>query len=98
MCACIEKSCSAEQDVPLPLPRKSRLYVEMQEREKTQAIDMHRSFQRDLVRLKLRTAKAFQRTLVSGAVPTTESDGKAGEISLRISAEVLGLGPKFRLR
>merc|ERR1719409_2040836 len=37
-----------EQDIPLDVPKKTKLYVEQTSREREQAIDMHRTFQRDL--------------------------------------------------
>ena len=43
----------------LELPKKSRLYVEQTAREREEAPDMHRAFQRDLCRLRLTTAKAY---------------------------------------
>merc|ERR1712151_93931 len=35
-----------EQDIPLDVPKKTKLYVEQTSRERDQAIDMHRTFQR----------------------------------------------------
>ena len=35
----------AGQDVPLPVPKKTRLYVEQTQRERQNAVDMHRVFQ-----------------------------------------------------
>ncbi|GBF90819.1 hypothetical protein Rsub_03673 [Raphidocelis subcapitata] len=37
-----------EQDVPLPVPAKTRLYVEQTQRERDGAVDMHRTYQRDI--------------------------------------------------
>lgn len=37
-----------EQDVPLSIPKKTKLYVEQTQREREQATEMHRIFQRDL--------------------------------------------------
>lgn len=31
-----------EQDIPLDVPKKTRLYVEQTQRERQQAVDMHR--------------------------------------------------------
>ena len=45
----------AEQDVPLNIPKKTRLYVEQMDRERQSAVHMHRTFQRDLCRLRLKT-------------------------------------------
>lgn len=55
-----------EQDIPLNAPKKTRLYVEQQEREREQAVDLHRIFQRDLCKLRLSTARAYVRVLTDG--------------------------------
>ena len=34
-----------EQDIPLNIPKKTKLYVEQTQREKEQCVDMHRIFQ-----------------------------------------------------
>ena len=47
-----------EQDVPIPVPKKTRLYVEQLQREKEQGADIHHLFHRDLCRLRLETARA----------------------------------------
>jgi hypothetical protein len=47
----------AEQDIPLKVPKKTKLYVEQSEREVANAVTMHRTFQRDLCRIRLTTAK-----------------------------------------
>jgi Bardet-Biedl syndrome 1 protein len=57
-----------EQDVPLDVPKKTRLYVEQTQRERQQAVDMHRVFQRDLAQMRLATARAFVKVLTDGQV------------------------------
>ena len=49
-----------EQDIPLTVPKKTKLYIEQTQRERDQAVDMHRLFQRDLCKL-----------WVHKAIPTT---------------------------
>jgi hypothetical protein len=39
------------------------LYVEQTQREREQAVTMHSSFQRDLCKLRLETARAYVKTL-----------------------------------
>lgn len=56
------------QDIPLNIPKKTKLYVEQTQREREQAIDMHRIFQRDLCKLRLSTARAYVRVLTDGQV------------------------------
>lgn len=55
-----------EQDVPLPVPKKTKLYIEQTKRECDQASDIHRVFQRDLCKLRLETARAYVKTLTEG--------------------------------
>lgn len=57
-----------EQDVPLDVPKKTRLYVEQTQREREHAVDMQRVFQRDLVKMRLETARALVKVLTDGQV------------------------------
>jgi Bardet-Biedl syndrome 1 protein len=57
-----------EQDIPLQIPKKTRLYVEQTQREREQAVDMHCIFQRDLCKLRLSTARAYVKVLTDGQV------------------------------
>ena len=57
-----------DQDIPLNVPKKTKLYVEQTQREREQAIDMHRIFQRDLCKLRLSTARAYVKVLTDGQV------------------------------
>ncbi|PNH05290.1 Bardet-Biedl syndrome 1 protein [Tetrabaena socialis] len=82
-----------EQDIPLAVPKKTRLYVEQTQREREQAADMHRTFQRDLAKLRLTTARAYVKVLTDGqgaAAFTTNTN-------LSLSLNLAGLGPRFRL-
>jgi hypothetical protein len=55
-------------DTIVQVPKKTRLYVEQTQREREQAADMHRIFQRDLARLRLTTARAYVKILTDGQV------------------------------
>mmetsp|Transcript_1658 Transcript_1658/g.4843 ORF Transcript_1658/g.4843 Transcript_1658/m.4843 type:complete len:552 (+) Transcript_1658:21-1676(+) len=57
-----------EQDIPLAIPKKTKLYVEQTQRERDQATEMHRIFQRDLCKLRLNTARAYVKVLTDGQV------------------------------
>lgn len=52
-----------EQDIPIPVPKKTKLYVEQLQREKEQGAEIHRLFLRDLCRLRLETARAYVKVL-----------------------------------
>ena len=84
----------SEQDVPLAVPRKTRLYVEQTQREREQGVDMHRIFQRDLCKLRLSTARAYVKVLTDGQGPISYVAGS----SLRLNAQVQGFGPHFSLQ
>lgn len=83
-----------EQDIPLNVPKKTKLYVEQTQREREQAVDMHRIFQRDLCKLRLSTARAYVKVLTDGQGPISYTSGS----SLRLNAQVQGLGPLFKIR
>eukprot|EP00743_Colponemidia_sp_Colp-15_P001285 GILK01001408.1.p1 GENE.GILK01001408.1~~GILK01001408.1.p1 ORF type:complete len:595 (-),score=104.03 GILK01001408.1:1181-2929(-) len=83
-----------EQDVPLNIPKKTKLYVEQTQREREQAADMHRIFQRDLIKLRLNTARTYVKVLLDGHGPMSTTSGT----QLRLNAMIQGLGPLFKLR
>ena len=62
-----------EQDIPLPVPKKTKLYVEQTQRERERAPDIHRAFQRDLCKLRLTTARAYVKTLTDGSLVRVHS-------------------------
>jgi len=83
-----------EQDVPLAIPKKTKLYVEQTQREREQATEMHRIFQRDLCKLRLSTARSYVKIITDGQGPLSYSSGS----SLRLTAQVQGLGPRFKVK
>eukprot|EP00933_Yihiella_yeosuensis_P026875 TRINITY_DN20867_c0_g1_i1.p1 TRINITY_DN20867_c0_g1~~TRINITY_DN20867_c0_g1_i1.p1 ORF type:complete len:617 (-),score=119.82 TRINITY_DN20867_c0_g1_i1:152-1942(-) len=82
-----------EQDIPLDVPKKTKLYVEQTSREREQAIDMHRTFQRDLCKLRLSTARAYVNLLGAGHGPMSSGGGA----QVRLNAQVIGMGPQFKI-
>eukprot|EP00935_MAST-01C_sp_MAST-1C-sp1_P000776 g776.t1 len=83
-----------EQDIPLDVPKKTKLYVEQTQRERDQATEMHRIFQRDLCKLRLSTAKHYVKIITDGQGPVSYAAGA----SLRLNAQVQGLGPLFKIK
>ena len=83
-----------EQDIPLPVPKKTKLYVEQTQREREQCIDMHRVFQRDLCKLRLSTARAYAKVLSDGQGPVSTT----ASASVRVQCNVMGLGPMFKVK
>ncbi len=56
---------------------------------------MHRIFQRDLCKLRLETARYYVKIIAEGRGPLSFNNAGA---SLRLSAQVQGLGPKFKIK
>lgn len=73
--------------------KKTKLYVEQTSREREQAIDMHRTFQRDLCKLRLSTARAYVNLLGAGHGPMSSMGGT----QVRLNAQVIGMGPQFKI-
>ena len=80
--------------------------MEQTQREREQGTAMHRAFQNDLFLLRLNTARAFVSALQTSSNPitSTSSSASAGEAnqvgtqeSIKLSAQVMGLGPVFKL-
>lgn len=89
-----------EQSIPLDIPKKTRLYLDLAAREKENAIEMHQSFLRDMTKLRLVAAKAFANSICSGttnlpdAAPTTEAPLPRIKLDLTLSGVT---GPTYRL-
>lgn len=81
-----------EQDIPLNIPKRTQLYVDQTEREREQASEMHRVFQRDLCKLRLSTARSYVKVISDGQGPVANTGGSA-----RLMARIMGVGPVFKL-
>ena len=86
-----------EQSVPLAVPRQSQLGLDQATREREQAPDMHRAFQQDLSKLRLRAAQAYAELLGDGSGPSRGGGSGAAAEGVRLTAHVSGLGPFFIL-
>ncbi|ETV92493.1 hypothetical protein H310_13179 [Aphanomyces invadans] len=82
-----------EQDVPLNVPKKTKLYVEQTQRERDHATEMHRHFQRDLCKLRLTTVRSYVKVIRDGQGPVSYATGAA----IRLHAKVQGMGPRFKI-
>ena len=82
------------QSQKLNIPKKTKIYVDQTLRERENATKMHQIFQRDFFMLRLKTAQEFLKTLEKSINPivTTQKNEM-----LKLSAEVQGFGPIFRL-
>ena len=79
-----------EQDVPLAVPKKTRLYLELTQREREASGDIYRVFQRDLVKLRLLTARAYAKVLRDGL--SVGDGGAASSLLPRTSGTAAGAG------
>lgn len=82
-----------EQSVRINIPSKTQLYLDQTQREKDNFVAMHRMFQRDLCSLRLNVARSYLKSLGS-AMPTSTT---TATLSVKMEAEVRGLGPTFVL-
>jgi len=89
----------SEQDVPLALPKKTKLYIEQTQRERDHTVHMHRTFQAELTKMRLNTARAFVKITGASGLGRGTSHGvvSASNQSVRINARLMGFGPKFRI-
>ncbi|XP_076032639.1 Bardet-Biedl syndrome 1 isoform X2 [Oratosquilla oratoria] len=85
---------SQVQALKLNIPKKTKLFVDQTMRERENSILMHRVFQHDLYRLRLDTARAYVQALETSSNPVSLSQLEP----LKLSAQILGLGPNFKLR
>ncbi|EKF31792.1 Bardet-Biedl syndrome 1 protein, putative [Trypanosoma cruzi marinkellei] len=88
-----------EQDVPIPVPQLTSLFVAQAERERKYSLDIHRSFQRDICQIRLQSAKLYLSMLSgNGEEGTTGVKIQRREESIRMITAVQGLGPVYKLR
>lgn len=86
-----EKHCGppSEQDIPLDIPKKTRLYFEQTERERDKAPEIYRTFQKDSLKLRITTAKAYLQLHQIGEMVQASI---AAHATVNLSAHVSGLG------
>ncbi|KAI1280886.1 Bardet-Biedl syndrome 1 protein [Halotydeus destructor] len=77
----------------LNIPKKTKLFVDQTMRERDESITIHRTFQQDLYRLRLNTARAYVKAITTSLNPISTN----AVDSLKLSAQVHGLGPTFKL-
>jgi Bardet-Biedl syndrome 1 protein len=81
------------QSTKLNVPKKTKIFVEQTQRERENPTAMHTAFQHDLYRLKLETARSYVNSLSKRMLPLSST----AMGSLKITAQVQGLGPLFKL-
>ncbi|EDV24075.1 uncharacterized protein TRIADDRAFT_26650, partial [Trichoplax adhaerens] len=81
------------QNLKLNVPRKTKLFVDQMQRERENYVSMHRTFQHDLYRLRLESARSYVRALTTSLNPVSA----LLQDPLKLSATVQGIGPVFKL-
>ncbi|XP_048475599.1 Bardet-Biedl syndrome 1 protein [Rhincodon typus] len=81
------------QSIKLSIPKKTKLYVDQTLRERENAVAMHRAFQMDLYRLRLRAAREYAKALEASMAPVSADLQEP----LKMNAVVQGIGPVFKL-
>lgn len=88
------KTASEEASGNLQIPKKTKIFVEQTLREKENAAAIHNSFQSELWRMRLTAARATVDVINSA---DSNISGDVGLAAIKMAAEVLGLGPVFKL-
>lgn len=78
----------------LQIPKKSKVFVEQMTRERDNAPAIYANFQAELWRLRLTAARA---TLDAIKSADSTLSGDLGHAPVKLAAEVMGMGPVFRL-
>jgi len=89
-----------DHSIPLAVPKKTKVYVENAARERLVGKEMHQTFQKDLQRLRLNTARARVAALRDGGVGGGGGGGVGNQstgVSVRLDVSVQGLGPVFKI-
>eukprot|EP00892_Ulva_mutabilis_P006281 jgi/Ulvmu1/4024/UM189_0008.1 len=88
---------AAEDDAPLlPVPKKSKLFIEFAKRERENAQAMYHTFQQDLLKVRLKVAEAYVKVLTGAQSDATGQNAPCNR-QLSLNGAVNGLGPMFQL-
>eukprot|EP00045_Choanoeca_perplexa_P009589 m.92740 g.92740 ORF g.92740 m.92740 type:complete len:586 (-) comp14960_c1_seq1:48-1805(-) len=82
-----------EQNIRINVPSKTQLYLDQTQRERDNAVAMHRAFQRDLYMLQLNIARSYVQAINKSLAP----DAQCQDVQLQVGAQVQGIGPRFKL-
>lgn len=78
----------------LQIQKKSKIFLEQINRERETATVIHNTYQAEFWRLRL-TAARETLDMIKASEGTFSSD--MGQVPLKLSAEILGLGPEFKM-
>ncbi|KAI9207807.1 ciliary BBSome complex subunit 1-domain-containing protein [Polychytrium aggregatum] len=82
-----------EQNIPIPVPKKTKIFMEQSNRERDQATDLYRLFQHGLTKLRIQALKGYMQLESRSADPS----GSSASLPVKLDANLLGLGPLYRL-
>lgn len=81
------------EEINLNVPKKTKLYLDLIEREKECAGNMNQVFQSDLAKIKYKAMDTFVKMLKIGNAPQNYNS----TTNVKVSASFQGLGPNFKL-
>ncbi|ESO04536.1 hypothetical protein HELRODRAFT_191614 [Helobdella robusta] len=77
----------------IDIPKKTKLFLDQTARERVCAVEMHKTFQQDLCRLRLHSCKCYLDMLDKQLNVVSLSQ----EYPVKLNVEVTGLGPTFKM-
>ncbi|RKO94470.1 ciliary BBSome complex subunit 1-domain-containing protein [Blyttiomyces helicus] len=83
-----------EQEIPIPVPKKTKLYVEQTDRERDSSKEMYQTFIRDLFRLRLHGARDYATLFRHSLNPISSTEN----VKVKLEINILGLGPVFLIK
>uniref|UniRef100_A0A5S6QZC8 BBS1 domain-containing protein n=1 Tax=Trichuris muris TaxID=70415 RepID=A0A5S6QZC8_TRIMR len=86
-----------EQQRRLPLPKKTKLFVDQANRERDNYRAMHERYQKGLLELRISTATAYISMLEKKMNPVAQPIGGKMTQQFNLSVQLLGFGPRFCL-
>jgi Bardet-Biedl syndrome 1 protein len=89
----LKLSGKSASQTKLNIPKKTKLFLDQTLRERENATVMHRTFQSDLQKLRLLTARSYVKALHSSLNPVSS----AACDPVKLNCAVQGLGPSFKL-
>ncbi|KAJ3106506.1 Bardet-Biedl syndrome 1 protein [Phlyctochytrium bullatum] len=91
-----QQQTPVEEEVPIPVPRKTKLFVEQMNREKRKPGEIYNDFQRDLAELRDYVDRKLGLVVEKSLDPEKASEAPKDHC-LRMELELTGLGPHYLL-
>ncbi|KAL1231560.1 Bardet-Biedl syndrome 1 protein [Trichinella spiralis] len=86
-----------DQQQRMPIPKKTKLFIEQTNRESEHYKAIHERCQRDLLELRLKTAETYMTMMEKRMNPVALNSKLAHHQPVNLAAQVVGFGPRFRL-